>query len=189
MKNVFIDCGSHFGEGYEEHRELLNMDDSWNVYMFEPNKICFQKIQHLAKDNVKIFNKAVWSEDGTMTFRAEKAGNTNEFDGMCSTLLSNNDYFFNYGQESYEIETVDLSKFIMSFDNDNKIHLKIDIEGAEFETIRKIIDSGAMSRVSYLAVEWHAWAMTDKEKYIKMENDMIKEIQDNFKNVELRYWK
>jgi FkbM family methyltransferase len=189
MKNIFIDCGSHFGEGYEEHVKILKIDNSWNVYMFEPNRICYEKIQKYKKENVEIFNKAVWNKDDKLIFRAEKAGNTQQFDGMCSTLLSNDEYTFRYGQESYEVETINLSKFIMNFPEDNIINVKMDIEGAEFETIREIIDSGAIKRIKYLCVEWHAWTMTDKEKYKKIEDDMINEIQNNYKDLILKNWK
>lgn len=189
MKNVFIDCGSHYGEGYEEFKTILGIDNSWDVYMFEPNRICFDKLQKYTSNNIKIYNKAVWNEDSKMIFRAEKAGNTNKFDGVCSTLLSNDDYYFNYGQESYEVDTIDLAKFLMQFTNEEKIHIKMDIEGAEFETIRNIIDTGSINKICYLSVEWHSWAMTDKEKYKKIEDGMIEEIKQNYKNVDLQYWK
>ena len=41
-KNVFIDCGTHLFQGFEEISKLKQIDDSWDCYCFEANPFTFE---------------------------------------------------------------------------------------------------------------------------------------------------
>ena len=38
----FIDCGGHHGEGLKSFIEMYNIDKTWEIYSFEPNKDSFE---------------------------------------------------------------------------------------------------------------------------------------------------
>lgn len=46
MKKVFIDCGAHFGEGLAYFAELYNIDETWEVHLFEPNPYVFTALHN-----------------------------------------------------------------------------------------------------------------------------------------------
>ena len=57
-------------------------------------------------------------------------------------------------ESSIMIEVIDLSAFIASLSQPVKI-LKIDVEGAEFRILRKLILEGTIQRVQHAFVETH----------------------------------
>ena len=37
MKNIFLDCGTHLGWGFEHFRKQYGFDQTWDIHLFEPN--------------------------------------------------------------------------------------------------------------------------------------------------------
>tara|TARA_B100000424_G_scaffold251681_1_gene227378 strand:+ start:401 stop:1090 length:690 start_codon:yes stop_codon:yes gene_type:complete len=37
MKKIFLDCGTHLGEGFEHFRKEYAFDETWDIHLFEPN--------------------------------------------------------------------------------------------------------------------------------------------------------
>jgi len=64
--------------------------------------------------------------------------------------------------EDVSIKGLDLSKWILeNFNKDDTIILKMDIEGAEFKVIPKMISDGSLTYVDDLYIEWHSWMMSE----------------------------
>lgn len=189
MKKIFIDCGSHYGEGFSEFKNILNInEEEWQCYLFEPNKLCYNfLINKYNNKNISIFNKAIYDQETKIIFRAEFAGDTKKHDGVCSTILDNQTYHFNYGSTEYEIETINLSNFINSIKEDSEIYCKMDIEGAEFSVLEKMIDDGTIKFIKKLYVEFHDWTMNPKVFFKEKKNKIIKYCNEN--NIELFLWK
>ena len=57
--------------------------------------------------------------------------------------------------ESIEIECLTLSQVIAAADNYDKIVVKLDVEGAEYEILEDLIRTGAISKISKIYIEWH----------------------------------
>ena len=51
--NVFLDLGTHYGEGLENFCNLYNIDETWIVHTFEANPITYDEF-------VKKYNKRKW---------------------------------------------------------------------------------------------------------------------------------
>lgn len=81
MKKIYIDCGTHLGEGMKKHIKAHNIDESWEIYTFEANINTYNLLKSirdsnklhdnykfLTWSNIKFFNKAVWTEDGFIDF-------------------------------------------------------------------------------------------------------------------------
>jgi FkbM family methyltransferase len=161
MNKIFIDCGYHLGEGLNAFTGLLGIDNTWDVYAFEANPYCeIEKkiLQHPFKVNA--FNKAVWIDDGTSSFNCQNqnqansptANSTNILDGWGSCLVDTNANHVYEGQ--LEVETINFSEFLKQF-IDCEVYVKMDIEGAEFEVLRKCISDGTHTIINNLWVEWH----------------------------------
>ena len=58
---------------------------------------------------------------------------------------------------SISVPSVDAIKYIRSLQGYNRVVLKVDVEGYEFELLRALLASGALcnSAVSDLLLEWH----------------------------------
>lgn len=101
MRNIYIDCGTHLGEGLKKHIESIGIDESWDIYTFEANKYTYDILKEkrensidsdlpiqykwICWDNIKYYNKAVWIEDGFIDFYCSTTSNM-------SDLLKSEDY-------------------------------------------------------------------------------------------------
>ena len=64
-----------------------------------------------------------------------------------------------------EVEVVDIISFIEDLDRDVRI-IKMDIEGAEWEVMNRLIDHPVLSRIDCIFVETHE--RIDPAKYVPM---------------------
>jgi FkbM family methyltransferase len=150
MKKIFLDCGTHYGEGLSNFINVYNIDPTWEVYSFEPNKHLWE--QHFTNNtnpNIQYINKAVYIHDNTITFNI--AYPNTDASSIYGKHIGDNLY------QSVEVQCVDLSKFILdNFSKDDFIAIKMDIEGAEYEVLRKMIIEGSLNYVNDIYVEFHS---------------------------------
>ena len=74
MKKIFLDFGFRYGEGFEKINDYLQMDDAWEMIVYEPNtEIAVEEaIEKLnAPCKVEYRKQAVWVYDGTIEFLVE----------------------------------------------------------------------------------------------------------------------
>jgi hypothetical protein len=72
IKNVFLDCGTHLCEGLIDFYNKGIINDTFEIHTFEANPAC--NIEERVKQiplNIVPYNKAVWIEDGVVTFNQE----------------------------------------------------------------------------------------------------------------------
>lgn len=161
MRKIFLDCGYHLGEGLIEFTNALGINNEWEVYSFEANPYCDinNKIaQHPFKVNA--ISKAVWIENGTILFNCENHNSTNspkfnstsELDGWGSAI-SNIESSHSYDTQ-VQVECLDFSEFVKSL-GEGEIYCKMDIEGAEFEILRKMLKDNTIELIKEIWVEWH----------------------------------
>lgn len=78
------------------------------------------------------------------------------------------------------VPCIDLSDFIISnFDKNDNIIIKMDIEGSEYHTLEKMIETGAIKYVNNISVEWHSRFLQKKVKESILERE--KNIKDYMK--------
>lgn len=150
MRKIFLDCGTHMGEGLNNFINLYDIDKTWEVFSFEPNKYLWQ--QHFDNNpypNVKYINKAVFIHNNTIVFNI--AYPNTDASSIYGSHIGDNLY------ESLEIPCIDLSKFILdNFSKEDFIVIKMDIEGAEYVVLRKMINDGSLQYVNDIYVEFHS---------------------------------
>ncbi|HSG61742.1 MAG TPA: FkbM family methyltransferase [Pseudomonadales bacterium] len=146
---TFYDLGTHYGEGLRKVTAIHDIDNTWQIYTFEPNPTINVHL-HL-KDypyNVNIIRKAAWTNYGTMRFNAQEQSGHGFGAGL--------DGYGSDGAHWYAglVPTVDIVHMIKAY-NDRCI-VKMDIEGAEWPIMEKLTnDIVAMSLIDTLYIEWH----------------------------------
>lgn len=203
MKNVYLDCGTNLCQGLRRISKNHNIDSEWNVYSFEANPITYNNIDKQKYPHVTFVNKAVWIENCYMDLNTEiwpgevKKDNTinllNESVtdlaiGGASNIMGDN---FNYiysdpkhvCKKSHNVECFDFSNFILkNLNKEDFIVIKLDIEGAEYPVLEKMIKDDTLSYVNVLYVEWHNHMLTNKyDEY------SIRNVISN-KNIILNEW-
>jgi len=152
MNKIFIDCGANRGQSIELF--LKNWDDAadFNIYSFEcsTSKKLQTAIQNVIKENIskcksiEYINKAVWIKDEQRIFYDE--GNESSSLLIKKTRLN-----------PVLVECIDLSQWIKkTFNPDDFIVLKMDIEGAEYEIFNKLMEDDTLSYINKLYGELHS---------------------------------
>jgi len=147
LSKFFIDCGGYNGCSVTYFRKKYDIDGEYFVHSFEPNEIFFNNYNF---SNHTLHKKAVWIANGVYPFYLDKA------DGDGSSLLSKKTTGNLDFKNPIYVECIDLSEWIInSFNIKDEIILKLDVEGAEYEILNKMINDNSLNFISELYVEWH----------------------------------
>ena len=198
----FLDFGTHNFEGLEEFIVKLGINNSFNVYCFEPNKeiynISRQKV-HLYENRFKSFrhyNSAIMNYTGEITFNQHKgAWHNNKKDSYMSdytcgsncldinpTYDSCNGVVFDIVNETTNcVDIDDIINEICKNDFYAEIYIKCDIEGSEFAVLPKLLNSIYIKCIKEIYIEWHErfwFGLSDYENKIKEKFNIIKKFNE-----------
>jgi FkbM family methyltransferase len=184
MRNIFLDCGTHYGEGLSNFANMFNMDKTWDIYSFEPNKYLWEEHnKQNENENIKYINKAIYINNDTISFNIAYP-NTD-----ASSIYKNHigDNFY----ETLQAECLDLSQFILdNFSKDDFIVIKMDIEGAEYEVLRKMIKDNSILYINELFVEFHShkdeFAITENGENKNTTFELVKHIESL--GIKFKHW-
>jgi FkbM family methyltransferase len=204
MKKVFIDGGTNLCQGLSQIMKIHNMDESWIIYSFEVNPNTFNSIDKSKFSNVTFINKGLWSENCIKLLTTEIV--PGRLDGIHSEFLIDKDMSDKpvggasnvIGDEwikpmfvpdeyintsSNEVECIDFSEFIKNnFDKSDHIVLKLDVEGAEYPILKKMIQDGTIDYINEMYVEWHQRLL----KVDHNESELRKNIES--RNIKINDW-
>jgi FkbM family methyltransferase len=157
MRKIFIDCGAFNGDSLERFykKEFTKRSDvkEFEVYAFEPQSYC-QQFWKSDTDKVHFYNEAVWVSDGEI----ECTINNNEGSNTDPDHVLYNTY------EKEKVKAVDISKFIKhNFEPNDYIIFKMNIEGAEFRILDKLIKDGTYKMINEWFVMFHAWLFSPEK--------------------------
>jgi CheY-like chemotaxis protein len=80
--------------------------------------------------------------------------------------------------EEVEVTKINFSEWLgQHLNEDNYTILKMDIEGAEYDTLEKIISDGRIKFIKKLYIEWHSTMFSEPEKYKAREDKIIEEFK------------
>jgi FkbM family methyltransferase len=148
MSRIFIDCGAHCGESILRAKEQFGLDIQ--VISFEAVPQLANELSKIydTDDSVQICNAAVYIEDSMIDINICPA-----FTDGSSILTTLND---NHKARQVKVPCFDLSTWISNnFTTEDYIILKLDIEGAEYQVLPKLIADGTINLISELWGEWH----------------------------------
>lgn len=159
MRKVFIDCGAHDGCSARLFIKEVDPTREYEIFSFEPPSRSFRKNERLKelaeKQQVLVIRKAVWIYDGEITFHDNRGSGASLLEAK---RLIKDKVVKPIKEQSTEVrvECFDLSKWIQeNFDKEDYIILKMDIEGAEYEVIKKMHEDGTLGLVDKIYCELH----------------------------------
>lgn len=148
--SVVIDCGANTGQ-----ISLFLARTGVTIYSFEPDPIAFKVLSEksIGKKNITCYNKGVWDKNATVKLHRHNEIGNDEVDFTVGSSIIKEKKNVNINS-FIEIEVIDLVLFIKSLNR--KIDLiKLDVEGAEIEILKKIIDEDVNSLFKIMYVETH----------------------------------
>lgn len=146
---LFIDCGGY--DGCSVIKFLASYPD-FEVVSFEPNPEMHSYYDELPTTLVK---KAAYTYDGTLEFLVDP------LDGDGSTLVKDKavdckGQWANQDCPQMVVECLDLSEYIRDVAKSYQtVILKLDIEGAEYDVLEKLLQDGSLRYVDLLMCEFH----------------------------------
>lgn len=197
MRNIFLDLGTHYGQGLREFIQKFKMNENWTIHTFEANPITYDIFMndylHLTP-NVIPHNEAIGCYDGFISLNIESPPNEGDT-GQGSSVISLDrwdPWGLNTVKKQFnvqrEVSCIDFSCFIKNnFDISDNIVVKMDIEGSEYSVLEKMIQDNTMSYINYICVEWHSHFFIDKNEMMEKERLLIDKIREY--KLTLENWK
>lgn len=142
MAKAIVDAGGWKADSVKRLREIFGHG---YIFVFEPNPL----LSYYYKDipDCLLLNKAVWVEDTTLTFYYGK----NKPGRSGSLILGKKDTT----RSTTQVTAIDFDKWIKDTFKNDKIILKMDIEGAEYKVLDHMIKGGSINNLELLFIEWH----------------------------------
>jgi len=178
MKKIFIDCGSHFYDGFKIIAEKQNIDKDWVCFSFEANPLTFEaseniRFQLFEKYNLQAECKAVWIDSSSLKVNAALDNECKTYVYNGSNVLDNPPVYdkvyhrdIEYKNENIYVTGFSLSDFILkNVTNDDYCVIKIDIEGSEFKVIDDLIEKKCIDKISVAYIEFHERFFDDINLY------------------------
>lgn len=152
MRNIFLDCGANIGNSVDMFLDKYPKANQYEIFSFEANP---KQKKFFENKKTNFFNKAVWVKDGTLRFylgKSEKSESSSVYKHKKTGRLSLTPTI---------VPCIDFSKWIMdTFSKDDNIILKLDIEGAEYDVLKKMFKDKSIDYIKKLYVDWH-WNKVD----------------------------
>lgn len=154
MSNIFVDLGAYNGDTVKEFLNwggLVGDPNGFTIYAFEPNPNVHDGVKLLAKqkDNVIFSGMAAWILNGEVEFAVDESKSS----PMGSTLESSKENIWNNSRH-ITVKCFDFSEWIKQFESSYVI-VKMDIEGAEFEVLEKMLKDDTAKIMDKLMCEFH----------------------------------
>jgi len=150
MRKIFLDCGANRGQSIVEAKKRFGSDIE--IYSFEAVTILYNKLIDKWKDDPKVhlYNLAVWDKNDKV-----KIYISTEWSDASTLYLDKHDRKIDKNIYN-EVESIDLAEFIKTnFTPEDYIILKLDIEGAEYDVLYHLAETGVMSYLNEVWGEWH----------------------------------
>lgn len=174
---LFIDCGTHLFQGLKQFNEKFLFDNKWEIFSFEANPYVYSmSINEKPNfENLYHLNKAVSTENSFIEVNIDK----NNIISQGTNILKNPpqvdgvvtfDWF-----KKIKVECIDLCDFINQRSFDYCV-VKLDVEGAEFDILEKLISTDVISKIDELYVEFHERFFTNELEKFTEKRKILSEI-------------
>ncbi|MBT3279689.1 MAG: FkbM family methyltransferase [Phycisphaerales bacterium] len=183
--DVCIDCGMNVGIVSDM---MLHMKAT--VYGFEPHPklFTFLKQKYEGNDSISLYPQAVWHTPGEMKFHINSNEDEKLLDWSQQASLVAGAGREQFEVEAIDVDVIDLTEWIRAeiLPRHGEVYLlKIDIEGAEFELIEKLIETKLYESIRYIVCETHARFVTDGPEKLAHIEALIRE--HNITNINLEW--
>jgi len=177
--DIFVDGGGNSCIGVDNYLKRFKKFDK--VYVFEPNPYFHNSYKN--KDLILI-KKAIWIENCYLPFFISKdsyqASSSLLEEKLCRDIKPNgidSELIPFFHSKTIEVQCVDFSEWILhNIKPHHNLTLKLDIEGAEYDVLSKMIDDGTIHYVKKLFVEFHLESLESKREFHYNLLDKLKNI-------------
>jgi FkbM family methyltransferase len=151
----FIDLGAYTGDTIKEFFNwagLVGKPTDYEIFAFEPNPDLHDQMIRITRDYPNVVFKpwAAWTFDGKLEFAKDETATP-----MGSTVMHSKKAIWDV-YPHVEVKCFDFSKWLKQMFNENdEVIVKMDIEGAEFPVLEKMLKDGTITIPRLLFVEWH----------------------------------
>lgn len=168
--NVFIDGGGNHQNTVIQY--LKDFPKFNRIYVFEPNPIF-----HSTYDNFILIKKAIWTSNCNLPFYLSQdeglIGSSlikNKLSRIDSQLIPSY-----WRDKPIEVECINFSEWLKNnIKSYYKVILKLDIEGAEYDVLTKLLKDGTIKYINKLYVEFH---VVENKKSNKLIDELKKYIE------------
>lgn len=176
MKTVFLDLGCYDGDSAMpllETNKILG-EPVVKVIGFDPRPDLANRYKELMATypGCKFVAAAAWVRDGEEQFTIRPK------DAPYGSTMMQNKHDWGMG-EVVTVKTFDLAEYVRqlaaSYD---RIIIKIDVEGAEYQLIEHLLNQGVMQFVDKLLVEWHDRKLRPIERYDTWRKDLLRRMDE-----------
>jgi FkbM family methyltransferase len=150
VKKVFLDCGGNVGQSIRKFKASKKYSKDFIIHSFEP----VESFYKFYKDwpGVNFHNEAVWIYDGEIKFFVDFGKRV----PYGSTLFKEKKSRTLDRENPITVPCIDFGKWVKeNFNKDDFIILKMDIEGAEYEVLKKMVEDGSIHYIDEMYIEWH----------------------------------
>jgi FkbM family methyltransferase len=206
MKKYFLDCGTNLGQGLLQFIDKEIIDDSFEIHLFEPNPYAMKYTKKRLSDERFKKYKFFFHEVALWTEKCKKSLTIEAFNGeyICqhtgqylghdlksggATNIMGDEWIKPHYIENEHltekiiVECIDFSFFLkQKIEKNSYVICKMDIEGAEYNILRKLINDNVMNIINEIYIEWH-------DHLLKSDNDtnaLKNEIKA--KNIKIENW-
>lgn len=177
MKNYyFIDCGANEGKDilnfYSNSSKEPKKVNEFQIVAFEANRRLIPKLSNLKSmiNNLTIIDKAVSNVDGVVSFRVGR----NKYSSSINPAKNN----FKVAEEKL-IPCIDFSRWLSDNTAEGDyVIVNLDVEGAEYDIVDSLFESGMIGRIKKLYIEFHGLKLDGFP--MKREEKMVQDLIDYF---------
>ncbi len=154
MNYIYIDLGAYDGDSIRQFLRMSKLPVNtrqFKIYAFEPNPNLFPWLASLMEEcvnDMEVDTRAAWVSDGIVDFALDT---NNKAYG--STLMKSKEAVWDKF-DKVQIHAFDFSEWLKQFKEDYVI-VKMDIEGAEFPILNKMLKDGTHKIMNQLWLETH----------------------------------
>ena len=147
--NVWIDLGAWKGTSTQFFLDYYPNSESFKCLLIEPDaNICRKYLNGSFNQNdVSVLNAAAWKYDGVRDLYVGKHGR--------GSSLYPNKTTGKLCKEPITVPCIDLQRIICIFNVNDNIVMKMNIEGAEYDLLPYLHNTGCMKYIKKLYVSWH----------------------------------
>lgn len=155
QNRIFLDCGRFNGVAIQQYCA----DDTWDIRSWDPDPM-----KDLDLPLHKFEKSAVWVEDTTLFFSIDPQHQASHIKDLAGSPY----------KKVVAVPAFDFSEYVAHLPA-AEIVCSMDIEGAEFPVLRKMIIDGTIGKLKMLDVEFHHRIMNGEEPRTALE--LIHEIE------------
>jgi len=144
---AFIDIGGWNGVSAEFFLKNHPQASKFEIFTFECDKRNIEIIKK-KKLPITLIEKAAWIYNGKVKFHFAHAG-TRAGGTMYPAKKTGH-----VTKDFYEVECIDIAEFVSQF-TDSYIIMKLNCEGAEYNIVSRLMETGLLPRINKWFVQWH----------------------------------